>query len=114
MRKYGNKKIKYDGLTFDSKKEASRYKELKILEQLGEIKDLQLQKPFTLIPSQYQIINGKKKSLERPVKYKADFVYFDNEKKEVVVEDTKGYKTKDYVIKRKLMLYIHGIQIKEI
>lgn len=106
--KYGNKKVKYDGIIFDSKKEARRYAELKLLERAGEIKDLELQKTFELIPSQR--IGGK--VVERAVKYKADFCYTENGV--TVVEDTKGFRTKEYIIKRKLMLYIHGIQIKEL
>jgi hypothetical protein len=108
MNKYHNKKVCYNGIAFDSKKEARRYSELLLLERAGVITDLQMQVPFVLIPSQR--INGK--VVERECKYIADFVYTENEKK--VVEDTKGMKTKDYIIKRKLMLYVHGIQIKEV
>jgi hypothetical protein len=108
MNKYHNKKVRYNGIAFDSKKEARRYSELLLLERAGVITDLQMQVPFVLIPSQR--INGK--VAERECKYIADFVYTENEKK--VVEDTKGMKTKDYIIKRKLMLYVHGIQIKEV
>lgn len=108
MNKYHNKKVCYNGIAFDSKKEAHRYSELLLLERAGVITDLQMQVPFLLIPSQR--INGK--VVERECKYIADFVYTENRKK--VVEDTKGMRTKDYIIKRKLMLYIHGIQIKEV
>ena len=108
MNKYHNKKVCYNGIAFDSKKEARRYSELLLLERAGVITDLQMQVPFVLIP--LQRINGK--VAERECKYIADFVYTENEKK--VVEDTKGMKTKDYIIKRKLMLYVHGIQIKEV
>jgi hypothetical protein len=123
-RKYGNKKVVYDGIVFDSVKEKRRYIELKLLEKAGKIQDLELQKAFILIPAQYEQTNevytkGKKagqpkqgKCLEKAVTYKADFCYIENGKR--VVEDTKGFKTKDYVIKRKLMLYMHGTQIKEI
>ena len=108
MNKYRNKKVICDGIKFDSKKEAARYKELKLLERAGLIHNLELQKEFELIPSQR--INGK--CIERACKYKADFCYIENGK--TVVEDTKGMKTPDYIIKRKLMLFIHGIQVKEI
>ena len=108
MNKYRNKKVCYNGNVFDSKKEAQRYSELFLLERAGVITDLRLQVPFELIPAQR--INGK--VVERPCKYIADFVYEENGKR--VVEDTKGMKTKDYIIKRKLMLFIHGIQIKEV
>lgn len=122
--KYGNKKTTRDGVFFDSKKEARRYSELKIMEKAGVISGLELQKPFELIPAQYEPVprygkNGKrladgKRCIEKSCVYKADFVYFDNEKKQFIVEDTKGVKTKDYIIKRKLMLYVHGIRIQEI
>lgn len=108
--KYGNKKVYIDGITFDSKKEANRYGELKILERAGLICGLRLQEEFTLIPAQY--IDGK--CVERAVKYKADFYYYDCDKEQYVCEDTKGFRTKDYIIKRKLMLYIHNIRIVEI
>ena len=108
MNKYHNKKVCYNGISFASKKEARRYSELLLLERAGVITDLQMQVPFLLIPSQR--INGK--VVERECKYIADFVYTENGKK--VVEDTKGIKTDKYIIKRKLMLYIHGIQIKEV
>ena len=117
--KYGNKKTNLDGVFFDSKKEARRYAELKMLQRAGVISDLELQKEFELIPAQYENGDGKSKKtrgkcLERAVKYKADFCYYDNEKKQLVVEDTKGFKTKDYIIKRKLLLYLRGIRIVEI
>ena len=79
-----------------------------MLERAKEIQGLELQKEYTLIPSQYI----DKRCVERAVKYKADFVYQENGK--TIVEDTKGMRTKDYIIKRKLMLYIHGIRIREI
>lgn len=119
MQKYRNKKVTADGITFDSKKEAKRYAELKLLERAGEIKHLALQVPFELIPTQRELDtigkNGgvhKGKVIERAVIYKADFTYWQGN--EFVVEDTKGFRTPEYVIKRKLMLYIHGIQIREI
>lgn len=108
MSKYYSKKVTIDGITFDSKREANRYRELALLERAGQITELELQKEFVLIPSQR--IDGK--VVERACKYKADFSYMENGKH--IVEDTKGFKTKDYIIKRKLMLYIHKIQIKEV
>lgn len=112
--KYRAKKIKVDGITFDSKREAHRYSELKLLERAGKIEHLELQKEFELIPAQYEQSSKRKrgKCLERACKYKADFCYIKNG--EQIVEDTKGYKTKDYIIKRKLMLYVHGIKIREV
>lgn len=108
MRKYGNRKITKDGITFDSMKEYKRFCELTLLERAGEITDLQRQVKFMLIPSQK--IDGK--VVERPVHYIADFVY--QEDGQMVVEDTKGFKTKDYILKRKMMLHVHGIRIREV
>lgn len=106
--KYHNRKITRDGETFDSKKEYLRFAELSLLERAGKVKDLKRQVKFELIPAQR--IDGK--VVERACTYVADFVYQQDGK--TVVEDTKGVKTKDYIIKRKLMLYIHGIRIKEV
>ena len=123
--KYHNKKYTYLGIKFDSLKECRRYSELRLLEQAGKIKDLQLQKAYELIPAQYEetaevytkgIHKGehKTKLLERAVVYRADFTYTDCETCKQVVEDTKGMRTKEYVIKRKLLLWRFGIKIKEI
>lgn len=108
--KYNNKKITVDGQIFDSKKEANRYKELRLLEKAGEIKDLRMQVKFTLIPAQRDEATGK--VVERECSYKADFVYEEDGK--TVVEDVKGFRTKEYVIKRKLMLWRYGIRIWEV
>ena len=104
--KYHSKKCTIDGITFDSKKEASRYLELKEMQDRGEITDLKLQVPFILIPA-FNL--GKKRY--RKMEYIADFVY--NKNGEQIVEDTKGYKTEIYKIKKKLMAYIYQIEIKE-
>ena len=87
--KYNNKKITVDGQIFDSKKEASRYKELLMLEKAGVIKNLSRQVKFVLIPSQRDE-NGK--VIERECSYKADFKYEEDGK--TVVEDVKGFRTK--------------------
>lgn len=108
MPKYGNRKIIRDGIEFDSIKECQRYCELKLMQRAGLISDLQTQVSFELIPAQR--IDGK--VVERAVNYIADFVYHQNGQK--VVEDTKGFRTKDYILKRKLMLWIHGIRIREV
>lgn len=108
MNKYGNRKVIRDGIEFDSIKECQRYCELKLMQRAGVISDLQLQVPFELIPTQR--IDGK--LAEKAVNYIADFVYKQDGAQ--VVEDTKGYKTPEYIIKRKLMLYIHGIRIREV
>jgi len=93
---------------FDSKAEEHRAYELTLLESKGAIQDLQRQVKYTLIPAQY--VDGK--CVERAITYKADFVYKENGK--TVVEDVKGFKTKDYIIKRKLMLHVYGIRIREV
>jgi len=115
--KYKRKKTEVDGILFDSKKEANRYSQLKTMEDLHMISNLRMQVPYELIPSQYEEYTdekGKKKKrcVERPVKYIADFVYFDGENE--IVEDTKGMRTKDYILKRKMMLYLKGIKIHEV
>lgn len=121
--KYGNEKILSEGEVFDSKREYRRWCELKLLEKAGEIWGLERQVKFVLIPAQHEYTGevykrGKHKGepkpgkcIEREVSYIADFVYFIDA--EQVVEDCKGMRTTDYVIKRKLMLFRHGIRIKE-
>lgn len=115
MNKYGNRKTVLDGEIFDSRKEARRWAELKLLERAGKIRDLERQVPFELIPSQK---DEHGRVIERPVKYVADFVYIADEHHgwKTVVEDVKSEatRTKEYVIKRKLMLSIFGIRIHEV
>lgn len=118
MPKYGNKKIVRDGMTFDSRKEYLRFHELSLLERAGKISDLKRQVEFELIPAFREPDTiGKRggvkkgKTIEHKCSYVADFVYTENG--ETIVEDTKGMRTKDYIIKRKLMLYRYGIRIKE-
>lgn len=107
MSKYHNKKITRDGITFDSIREYRRFVDLSLLERAGEITDLQRQVKFELIPTQR--INGK--VVERKCTYKADFTYWKDG--QYIVEDVKGHKTQVYKIKKKLLLLVHGIQIKE-
>ena len=109
MNKYHNRKIVREGETYDSVKEYRRAKELELLEKGGVIKDLKRQVRFEIIPSQR---GDDGKVVERAVTYVADFVYFEDGK--LVVEDTKGYRTKDYIIKRKLMRHLLGINIREV
>ncbi|MFR2916931.1 MAG: DUF1064 domain-containing protein [Acutalibacteraceae bacterium] len=100
-----------DGRTYDSRSECKRAKELQLLERHGLVRNLREQVLYELIPAGV----GEHRK-ERPVIYKADFVYevcAAGRHLEMVVEDTKAAKTKEYIIKRKLMLYIHGISIKE-
>lgn len=108
--KYGSKKVvDSEGRKFDSKREQKRFVELSHLQAAGHITDLKTQVRFELVPKQEKPGGG----LERPVHYVADFVYT-IAGGEQVVEDTKGFRTPDYVIKRKLMLSVHGIQIQEV
>lgn len=112
MNKYRNRKTVLDGIEFDSAKEARRYAELLLLQKAGEIYDLKRQVPFVLIPAQKDEKTGR--LLEREAKYIADFTYRSCKNGRITVEDTKGFRTKDYILKRKLMLYRHGIKVKEI
>jgi len=109
MTKYHNRKVTVDGIVFDSVKEAVRYRDLKLMERAGEIQGLQLQVKYVLIPAQ----KADGKVIEREVAYYADFDYMDKNG-DHIVEDTKGIRTKDYIIKRKLMLYKYGIRITEV
>lgn len=118
--KYRNRKVERDGMTFDSKKEYNRWVELSLMEKAGEISELQRQVKLTLIPPQREPdIIGKRggvkkgKLLEHEVSYIADFVYRDRGGK-WIVEDTKGFHTKDYVLKRKMLLFLWGIKITEL
>lgn len=95
--KYKAKKTVINGITFDSKKEARRYSELKLLERAGKIKDLQLQPEFILLES---FKNGDDKTV-RSMKYIGDFKYTD-EHGNTTIEDTKGVKTEAYRLKKKL------------
>lgn len=109
MTKYHAKKTVIDGMMFDSRKEAQRYIYLKALQKQGHISELDRQVKFVLIPAQRDT-SGK--LVERECAYKADFVYMRDGVK--VVEDVKGVRTPEYIIKRKLMLYIHNIAVKEV
>ena len=102
--KYNNTRVEVDGMPFDSKREAARWQELRLLERAGEISDLRRQVRYELVPK----LPG-----ERPVDYIADFVYRNKDGNEVV-EDVKGVRTQVYIIKRKLMLWRHGIRIREV
>ena len=125
MNKYKNRKVtSRDGQVFDSSKEYARYNNLKMVQNAGHITDLKRQVKFVLIPAQYEETNevytkGARKGLtkqgkliEKECAYYADFTYKENGN--LVVEDVKGIKTKDYILKRKMMLYFYGIRIKEV
>jgi hypothetical protein len=116
--KYGNRKVVRDGIKFDSEREAARFAELKVLRAMGKIRDLRLQANFTLVEG-YTTIEGER---IKPMVYKADFTY---ERATVPdqngtvywlreVEDAKGMKTKDYLLKKKLMQDKYGIMIREV
>lgn len=118
--KYGAKKTEVDGIIFDSKKEAKYYQELKAKLDAGEISDLQLQKSFELIPQQREPSTFSKKGkeklgkvIERKCCYIADFWYKDADGNTHCV-DTKGFRTADYKIKKKLLLWRYGIKIEEV
>ena len=123
MSKYHSQKITHEGETFDSKKEFRRWQELRMLERSGLIQGLRRQVKYVLIPAQYETYprfsdkTGKrlkdgKRQVFRETSYIADFVYshFDGS---TTVEDVKGVRTKEYIIKKKLMLWVHGIRIIE-
>lgn len=103
--KYGNKRTEVDGIAFDSKAEARRWGELKMLVAAGEIGSLERQAKYVLIPKQ----DG-----ERECAYVADFTYWKITPGCRIVEDVKGYRTEVYRLKRKLMLYVFGIRVVEI
>jgi hypothetical protein len=107
--KYGNQKVVDQGITFDSKAEHKRWQYLVMLERAGEIKDLQLQTPFELIPAQV-MANGRK---VRSTVYLADFTY-QTKDGQFVCEDVKGAATDVWKLKQKLMLHVHGIEVQEI
>ena len=108
--KFKNKKVVVDGIEFDSKKEANRYRELKTLENTGVIENLELQKVYELQPS-----FKKNSKTYRKITYKADFSYFDKEKGKYIVEDVKGFKTDVYKLKKKLFEYkFKELELKEV
>ena len=130
MSKYHSKRIIINRETFDSKKEALRFKELCFMQRAGRISNLQRQVKYVLIPAQHEKTNeiytkGARKGeykdgklLERECAYYADFVYIDCRTGETVVEDVKGYRGGEayaiFKLKKKLMLYVHKIKVKEV
>jgi LytS/YehU family sensor histidine kinase len=119
--KYGNKKAKASGKVFDSRLERSRYYTLQVLEKAGEISELRMQVPFEIIPAIYETVEVQLKTktkqvqklVQRATHYVADFVYKDKDGN-VVVEDSKGFRTKEYLLKKKMMRAFLGITIKEV
>lgn len=106
--KYANVRSVYQGENFDSKAELKRWVDLLLLQKAKQISGLERQVPFVLIPRQTRPSGG----VERECTYVADFVYVEGGKR--VVEDVKGALTPEYRLKRKLMLHVHGIEIREI
>ena len=131
--KLNNTCVTVDGIPFQSLREADRYMELKLLLRAGRISNLEMQKKYELIPAQYETVETgeyykigdkkgqpktKKVCVEQACSYYADFVYEEDGK--LVVEDTKGFRDPSsspyakFVIKRKLMLWLHGIRVREV
>lgn len=121
--KYKNRRVTFEGETYASRKELKRFQELELMQAAGRITGLRKQVKFVLIPAQYEpdwidyskSTQGRKqkgKLIEHEVAYVADFVYLKDG--EMVVEDAKGFRTKDYIIKRKMMLYFHKIKVQEV
>ena len=116
--KYGNRKVVRDGIKFDSEREAARFSELKVLRAMGKIRDLRLQANFTLVEG-YTTIEGER---IKPMVYRADFTYERAAEPDCngtvywlrEVEDAKGMKTKDYLLKKKLMQDKYNITIREV
>lgn len=100
--KYNAKKTVVDNITFDSMAEAKHYRHLKLLEMAGEVSDVQLQVPFAITIGGFLICT-----------YRADFVYFDRDKRRHVV-DCKGVRTREFVMKKKLMKAVLGIDVEEV
>ena len=119
--KYGNKKAKAKGRVFDSRTERGRYYTLQTMEKAGEISDLRLQVPFEIIPAIYETVEVQLKTktkqvqklVQRASHYVADFVYKDKDGN-MVVEDSKGFRTPEYLLKKKMMRAFLGITIKEV
>ena len=121
--KYGNKKVTFQGITFDSKKELQRYMVLLDAQRMGKITDLERQVKFELIPAITEEYvehlktkdKVKTRTIQLAITYTCDFIYKKND--ELVIEDVKASKamlTKEYCLKKKMMLAIHGLQIREV
>jgi len=120
--KYNARKVEFMGEMFDSVLERDRYIFLKAEQDAGRISNLRRQVEYELVPAQYKDethltakgkVSTRKVLLERAVRYKADFVY-NAPNGTLVVEDAKGRRTKEYIIKKKLMLLVHKVSIREI
>lgn len=100
--KYNARPTTVDGIRFHSKKEAKRYQDLKLLERAGQIRNLTLQPRYPLD------VNGK-----RVCTYVGDFKYFDLMKGRTIIEDVKGVRTREYILKRNLFQAVTGLEITE-
>lgn len=107
--KYNNTPVQIGAEKYRSKREAARHQELLLLQRAGKITGLAREVPFALVPSQRRSDGVA----ERPCSYICDFLYTTDDGR-IVVEDAKGVRTKDYIIKRKLMLMVHGISVAEV
>lgn len=107
-RKYANVPTVVDGVSFDSRAEARRWCELCLLERAGEIRDLQRQVRYVLVPKMARPSGG----VEREKAYIADFVYVDGKTGRTVTEDVKGAEPAVWAWKRALMLHVHGIEVR--
>ena len=122
MSKYRNNKTEVDGMVFDSRKEAYYYKKLKLMLLAGEISNLRTQVTYELVPAiwrdEVKHLKTKdkivKKLVQRAINYIADFVYTSTATGEECVIDCKGFRTKEYLIKKKMMLALKGISIIEV
>ena len=108
MNKYGARKTTVDGITFDSAREASRWCQLRLMERAGELWSLSRQVPFRLVPAE----KGPDGRKLRELRYIADFVYKDV--RGWHVEDSKGFRTKEYQLKKRLMWHYYGIKVEEV
>ena len=114
--KFKNIRVEVDGIRFDSKKEAKRYSELKLLEKAGEIGNLELQPSFKLSCGDRPILikspgypNG------RQATYRADFAYWCPKREKRVIEDAKGYRTDVFKLKRAIVEAMHpAVTIEEV
>ena len=110
--KYNNRKVELNGFTFDSQKEARRYRDLQLLERTGVIQELKTQVAFVLADS----VKFENEARRKPaVKYIADFTYIENDK--LIIEDVKSAitrKDKVYRLKKHFMKSVHGLEIREV
>lgn len=120
MSKYHSKKVLWNGMTFDSKKELKRYQELLLLQRAGKILGLARQQRYEIVPEHREPSTVGKRGgvkrgaiIERARYYVADFVYVIPETGQLVVEDCKGFRTAEYRLKKALMYDRYKIRITE-